>query len=180
MTDAASSSPTPSSSAERADLLESLTVHRRFLVGTARGLTDEQARATPTASSLSVGGIIKHVTATERRWAEFMVDGSGLGATADFSDPAVVAAYLDGFRLLEDETLAGVLADYTDAAAATDALVATLDLDTSYPLPPAPWFEPGATRSVRRTIVHLVAEIAQHAGHADIIRETIDGARSMG
>jgi hypothetical protein len=54
------------------------------------------------------------------------------------------------------------------------------DLDQAYPLPPAPWFAPGATRSVRRVLVHLVGETAQHAGHADIIRETIDGQRTMG
>ena len=54
------------------------------------------------------------------------------------------------------------------------------DLDASFPLPPAPWFALGAVRSVRRTIVHIVAETAQHAGHADIIRETIDGAKTMG
>jgi hypothetical protein len=54
------------------------------------------------------------------------------------------------------------------------------DLDRSFPLPPAPWFEPGASRSVRRTVMHIVAETAQHAGHADIIRETIDGQKTMG
>jgi hypothetical protein len=59
--------------------------------------------------------------------------------------------------------------------------VATLpDLDLSHPLPEAPWFPPGARRSARRVFLGLVAEIAQHAGHADIIREAIDGQKSMG
>jgi Protein of unknown function (DUF664) len=53
-------------------------------------------------------------------------------------------------------------------------------LDASHPLPEAPWFEPGAHWSARRALIHIVAETAQHAGHADIIRETIDGAKSMG
>ena len=93
----------------------------------------------------------------------------------------MIAAYQAGFQLLDTETLAGVLADYAQVAAATDRLVLELpDLDRSFPLPPAPWFPPGATRSVRRTIVHIIAETAQHAGHADIIRETIDGAKTMG
>ena len=65
-------------------------------------------------------------------------------------------------------------------AARTDALVATVDLDHAWPLPEAPWFEPGATRSARRVFLHVVAETAQHAGHADIIRETIDGQKTMG
>lgn len=171
-------------SRERADLLESLAVHRGFLLRTTEGLTDEQARLRPTASELTIGGIVKHVAATERSWASFMVDGTGVGSPdVDWSnpDPDAIEAYHRGFRLLEDETLAGVLDDYAGVAAATDRLVRELpDLDRSFPLPPAPWFPPGAERSVRRTVLHIVAETAQHAGHADIIRESIDGARTMG
>jgi hypothetical protein len=44
----------------------------------------------------------------------------------------------------------------------------------------APWFEPGARWSVRRALLHVIAETAQHAGHADIIREALDGAKTMG
>jgi uncharacterized damage-inducible protein DinB len=169
---------------ERRDLLEALTVHRSFLVQTAADLDDDQARLRPTASSLSIGGLIKHVAATEQSWVQFMTTGSMGPDDVDMDwsnpDPAVVAAYEQGFELLADETLAGVLAGYQAVAAATDELVATLDLDRSFPLPPAPWFPEGATRSVRRTILHIIAETAQHAGHADIIRETIDGAKTMG
>jgi uncharacterized damage-inducible protein DinB len=168
---------------ERNDLLETLAMHRSLLRRTADGLTDEQARLTPTVSALSIGGIIKHVASTEQGWAEFMSEGRLAQSEIDWSDPdpALIAAYHDGFRLLEGETLAGVLADYERIAAATDRLVRELpDLDASYPLPPAPWFAPGANRSVRRAIVHIVAETAQHAGHADIIRETIDGQKTMG
>ena len=89
-------------------------------------------------------------------------------------------AFRDGFRMVEGETLAGLLEEYDAVAAATDALVETIDLDSSQPLPAAPWFEPGATWSARRVFIHIVAETAQHAGHADIIREAIDGQKSMG
>jgi uncharacterized protein DUF664 len=59
--------------------------------------------------------------------------------------------------------------------------VATLpDLDVSHPLPSAPWFEPGARWSTRRVLLHIIAETAQHAGHADIIRESLDGSKTMG
>lgn len=171
------------SMSERQDLLQALTAHRGFLLQTAAGLTDDQARLTPTVSELSVGGLIKHVASTEAGWARFMT-GDGMGDDGiDWSNPDTdaVAAYRDGFRLLPDDTLAAAVAEYERVAAATDELVATLpDLDAAYPLPDAPWFPPGATRSVRRTIVHIIAETAQHAGHADIIRETIDGARTMG
>ena len=80
-----------------------------------------------------------------------------------------------------DETLVGILADYDEVAQRTDELVASLpSLDASQPLPEAPWFPPGARRSARRVFLHIVAETAQHAGHADIIRETIDGSKTMG
>ena len=45
-------------------------------------------------------------------------------------------------------------------------------------MPDAPWNEPGAVRSVRRVLIHVIAETAQHAGHADILRETLDGQKS--
>jgi hypothetical protein len=172
-------------SRERLDLLEALQAHRALLRTTAEGLTDEQARRRTTVSALTVGGIIKHVADTEWSWAQFMT-GAGLrGSEVEIDwvnpDPSVIAAYENGFRLLPDETLAGVLAEYERVATATDLLVATVaDLDADYLLPPAPWFPPGATRSVRRAIVHIVAETAQHAGHADIIREAIDGQKTMG
>ena len=171
-------------STERADLLETLTAHRSFLRHTVDGLTDEQARQRTTVSELTLGGLIKHVAATEAGWARFMSgDPGAMHADIDWSnpDPAVVAAYRDGFVLLPDETLEGVLADYARTAATTDELVATLpDLDAAYQLPPAPWFPVGTTRSVRRVITHIIAETAQHAGHADIIRESLDGQKTMG
>ncbi len=70
---------------------------------------------------------------------------------------------------------------YDEVAAETDELVRTLpDLDAAQPLPEAPWFERGASWSARRVLLHIIAETAQHAGHADILREAIDGAKTMG
>ena len=85
------------------------------------------------------------------------------------------------FRMLEGETLAGLLEYYDEVASKTDQIAATLpDLDVSHPLPEAPWFEPGARWSARRVLLHVIAETSQHAGHADIIRESLDGSKSMG
>jgi hypothetical protein len=58
--------------------------------------------------------------------------------------------------------------------------VRTADLDAEHALPSAPWFEPGKAYSARRVFLHLIAETSQHAGHADVIREAIDGAKTMG
>jgi uncharacterized damage-inducible protein DinB len=164
--------------AERADLLETLRVHREFLRGTARGLTDEQTATRSTVSELTVGGLIKHVAAMEAKWAAFIVEGTSAMESSPDDD---WAEFANGFRMLEGETLQVLLDRYEEVARRTDELVATLpDLDVSHPLPEAPWFAPGARRSARRALMHIVAETAQHAGHADIIREAIDGAKTMG
>ena len=73
------------------------------------------------------------------------------------------------------------LAVYEQVAARTQELVGSLpDLGATQPLPPAPWFAPGARWSARRVLLHLVEETARHAGHADLLRESLDGARTMG
>jgi len=171
--------PPTTLTAERADLLETLGAHRSFLRFTVRGLTDEQARRRPTASELTLGGLVKHVAGTEQAWADFILDGPRGMAGPD--DPEQMAQWAEEFRMGPDETLDGILAHYADVAARTDDLVRTLpDLDASHPLPEAPWFQPGAVRSARRVLLHIVAETAQHAGHADILRESLDGQKTMG
>ncbi|MFD4397386.1 DinB family protein [Kitasatospora sp. NPDC058397] len=166
---------------ERADLLAALAKQRHFLRFTTRDLTDEQAGLRTTVSALCLGGLIKHVSTAERFWVDFIVEGPS--AMPDFSSftEADFARRADEFRLLPGETLAGVLAEYAEVARRTDDLVATLpDLGATQPLPKAPWFEAGAEWSARRVLMHIVTESAQHAGHADIIREALDGAKSMG
>ncbi|MEU6283114.1 DinB family protein [Streptomyces sp. NPDC047028] len=166
---------------ERADVLALLTKHRELLRGTTRGLTDEEAGLRTTKSELCLGGLIKHVAAVERNWTAFIVEGPS--AMGDFTAMTEEdwARRADEFRMLPGETLEGVLATYADVAAHTDSLLATLpDLDAAQPLPKAPWFEPDTHWSARRVLLHIVAETAQHAGHADIIRESLDGAKSMG
>ncbi|WP_030672943.1 DinB family protein [Streptomyces cellulosae] len=166
---------------ERADLLEALAKQRHFLRFTTRDLTDEQAGQRTTVSELCLGGLIKHVTSVERNWVGFIQKGPS--AMGDFTAMTEDdwARRADEFRMLPGETLAGVLADYAETADRTDELVAALpDLDAAHPLPKAPWFEAEAQWSARRVLLHIVAETAQHAGHADIIRESLDGAKSMG
>jgi hypothetical protein len=166
---------------ERADLLAGLASARHFLRFAARDLTDEQARQRTTASELCLGGLIKHVAAIEQGWATFVLDGPSALGNFDAMSEADMVRWSDQFKLLPDETLAAVLADYEKVAQRTDEMAASLpDLDVAHPLPNAPWFPPGETRSARRVFLHIIAETAQHAGHADIIRESLDGAKSMG
>lgn len=162
---------------ERADLLESLATQRGFLLFTVQGITDEQARQRTTVSALTLGGLIKHVAMVEAGWLDFVEQRSAAMEAGEDS----WAEQANSFVLREDETLAGVVAAYADVAKRTDALVESLpSLDVARPLPEAPWFPAGATRSARRVFTHIVGETAQHAGHADIIREALDGQKTMG
>ena len=179
-TSAAQSTPTKTS-AEREDLVALLDRHRGFLLQTATGLTDEQARETPTVSTLSVGGLVKHVSATVTTWLDFIEHGAADPGESDHgvSQEAAYQAFTDGFRLLPTETLGGAVADYDAVHARAVELARTVDLDAGHPLPEAPWFAKESWTN-RRVLVHIIAETAQHSGHADIIRESIDGQHTMG
>jgi hypothetical protein len=164
---------------ERADIIETLGAQRRFLRYTVQGISDEAAGKRTTVSELCLGGLIKHVADVEDSWVRFVQEGPAAMATG--FDEAAMEARAASFRMLEGETLAGVLANYEEVAARTDDLVATIpSLDLSHPLPEAPWFPPNARRSARRVFLHIAAETAQHAGHADILREALDGQKTMG
>jgi hypothetical protein len=170
---------------ERTDLLEALATRRQFLRYTVQGLTDEQARQRTTASALCLGGLVKHVAEVERGWADFILEGpsavAGGGWDGDEPSQEVIDSWSAKFQLLPDETLAGVLTEYEEVARRTDELVRTLpDLGVSRPLPEAPWFEKGKRWSFRQVFLHIIGETTQHAGHADIIRESLDGQKTMG
>ncbi|MGX6604261.1 DinB family protein [Micromonosporaceae bacterium Da 78-11] len=179
--------------AERADLLAALATARAALTTTVRGLGVEQLGERPTASALCLGGLIKHVAAIEGAWLRFVIDGPSAmrydlpgGVTwADFAAgtarefPQWAIDHQNAFRMLPGDTPAEILTRYEQVAARTEEIIAAVpDLSATHPLPEAPWNEPGAVRSVRRVLMHLIAETAQHAGHADILRETLDGQKS--
>jgi uncharacterized damage-inducible protein DinB len=167
--------PSDTLTGERTDLVASLDRHRYFLRFAVRGLTDEQALLRPTASALCLGALIKHVAATEATWVRFIRGGAEAMGGGD------AEAWAREWRVEPGETLDGLLAHYDEVARDPDELVATLpDLDAAHPLPEAPWFAPGAAWSARRVLLHIIAETAQHAGHADILRESIDGQKTMG
>lgn len=134
--------------------------------------------------TVGVSGLIKHVAEAESHWVDFIAGGPA--AMAKVSEEWNNAEWdsedwLAMFRMLPGETLAGVLEHYEQVARRTDEVVAGLaDLDVSHPLPAAPWFQKGTRRTARRVLVHIIAETAQHAGHADIIRECLDGSKTMG
>jgi uncharacterized damage-inducible protein DinB len=175
----AETTTTTSLTGERADLLATLTSRRHFLRFTTRGLTDEQAAQRPTASELCLGGLIKHVAETESSWVDFILGGAA--AMRHETEAWKAEDWLAKFQMMPGETLADLLGRYETVASRTDGLLSDgADLDRARALPEAPWFEKGARWSTRRVLLHIIAETAQHAGHADIIRQSIDGAKSMG
>ena len=93
---------------ERADLLQSLARQRQFLRYTTRGLTDQQAARQTTASDLCLGGLIKHVALTEQQRMRFITDGP----SAMNWDEASAGDWMAGFKMLDGETLAGLLENY--------------------------------------------------------------------
>ena len=98
---------------ERADILELLAGKRGFLRFTVQNLTDEQARQRPTKSELCLGGLIKHVTQVEQHWADFIRNGRAFEAY----DEAAFARQAAGFRMEDDDTLEGLLAEYEKVVA---------------------------------------------------------------
>jgi uncharacterized damage-inducible protein DinB len=157
---------------ETEQLLAYIEQQRDGLRFSAYGLTDEQARLTPTAGTLSIGGLVKHVALMERSWMDTVLQREANRADQE-------AAYETGFELGPDETLADVLAQLDEAAEETETVVRELaDLNRPVPVPQGvPWFPDDLDAwTLRWVLLHLVEEIARHAGHADIVRESVDGA----
>jgi hypothetical protein len=160
------STPLPAAKAvgedERSVLLGYLTYHRTVLARKVEGITDEEARrAAIPPSPLTLLGLIRHLTDGERWWfRRVLLDEEVPALYADEEEWAVPAT----------ATVADALAAYWDEIAVIDRHLATTDLDARVAGGP----EPGA-HTLRRTIVHLIEEYARHCGHADLLREAIDG-----
>jgi len=94
--------------------------------------------------------------------------------TAEFDVSRMGTEYV----MAAGDTVAGLREEYSRVAQATEAALADLDLDAQVPLPTAPWAPVRTYQSVRFTLLHILREMAQHAGHADIIRESLDGGNT--
>ena len=163
---------------ERAGLREYLAAQQYAFHAIAYGLTDEQARATPSVSALSVGGLIKHVTNCQRGWMQRVAAAPELCDRDKRPMDSQAADYQNEFVMRTDETLADLLATFDEQNAETMRLLETADLGAAVPAPhDVPWFPSDVPAwSVRWVFFHMIEELARHAGHGDIIRESIDGA----
>ncbi|EWM19585.1 DinB family protein [Kutzneria sp. 744] len=154
----------PTGTDERAALLTFLASQRDALIAAVQGLTDADAGKTSTASALSPLALLRHARRTERRWVLAGLDGQDLPGEwppADWSKEFVLDA---------DDTIAACVAAYRETARGTEEIVNAL------PSLDVPCRNAQATEfNARWILLHLIEETARHAGHADIIRESLDG-----
>jgi hypothetical protein len=140
------------------------------------GLTDEEARMAPARSALSLGGILKHLSTSWTSWQRR--EACERGERGWELTEADYATYYGSFALAEDETLSQILEEYDAATAGLIAAVERMDPGAEALEAPAPWFgrmEPTPVTK-RMLALHLIEEFARHAGHADLVREQLDGA----
>jgi hypothetical protein len=147
----------PSGSPHEVELfLGWLAFLRGAVLRKALGLTEEQARWHPEGKLLPLIGIVNHLTHVEWRW----IDGEMLGAAVGKAD--------DEYEPGPGLTIEGAIAAYRARAVATDEAVRSIgDLGT-----PCRY---GDGTDLRFVLIHLINETARHAGHADAVRELLDG-----
>jgi uncharacterized damage-inducible protein DinB len=152
-------------------LLRMLEEQRRAVRNAVHGLSEDQARSTPSASQLSLAAVIKHLTQGERTWTVVRMAGRDTE-----TDPQ--GEWMAGFQVDSDETVPVLLARWAEVARATEEIVRAepdLEREVAIPAETRRWLPTDVAFTVRWVLLHLVEEAARHAGHADIIRESIDG-----
>lgn len=158
---------------ERDGLLQYLAQQRDSLKSTVFGLTEEQARTKPIPSStLSLGGLIKHAALCERGWV------AGMVANQLTQEQEAQRNWETEFTLQDGETLVWALELFDEVARETEGIIAAIpDLGRPVPVPQdVPWFPKDVKEwSVRWVLLHLIEEQGRHGGHADLLREAIDG-----
>ncbi|WP_329463784.1 DinB family protein [Streptomyces sp. NBC_01431] len=154
---------------ERGALLAFVEAQRGGLRRALIGLTEEQAASRPSASGLSLSGLVKHVAECELNWLR-MAQQQPNEKQRDASN------WHESFQLVGDETVEGMLAFWDEVAAETEEFIRKVpSLDDTFPLPDQPWFPKEGRVSMRWLMLHLIEEMGRHAGHADIVRESLDG-----
>lgn len=163
---------------ERSALREFLAFQQSAFFAVSYGLTDEQARSRPSVSALSIGGLVKHAAGVQRTWMARVAAAPDAPPKDTRPFEEIAKDFGDQHVMRPDETLDGLLRAFEAENAKSLRLVETADLDAAVPVPEdIPWFPKNLEAwSVRWVILHVINELARHSGHADIIRESIDGA----
>ncbi len=154
-----------STAGEREVLEAFVDYYRRVIVGKLAGLSDDDLRRRLVPSRTTLIGLVKHAAAVERGWFHHrlaQVPRDRISANSRGDDAS--------WEVAADETVADVIAEYERACAESRRIAARFALDDT-----VPHHRLGRV-SLRWIYVHMIEEMARHAGHADILREQIDGA----
>lgn len=160
---------------ERLMLEQFLDFQRATIARKAEGLSDAQLAATTAASELTLAGLLKHLSLVEDHWFRVVLLGT---------EPAEPWRRIDWdadpdweFRTAKAQPGAQLIALYERACdASREATAAVASLDT---LSSSTWRRPAVRFSLRWILLHMIEETARHAGHADLLREAIDGATGV-
>lgn len=144
--------------------------YRRTLLDICEGLSEEQVRRSMVQSGTSLLGVIKHLAYVERGWFQETIAGEKVDYPFDFeNDPDAE------FRVEPDETAESIFELYRAECARSREILESVSLDDL-----AKGEDRSADYNVRWIVVHMIEETARHAGHADILREQIDGTTGTG
>ncbi|PIM67907.1 hypothetical protein CTU88_34730 [Streptomyces sp. JV178] len=162
--------PIPPPHADERTTLEAwLDFHRATLALKCAGLKDEQLRLPAPPSSMTLLGLVQHMAVVERNWFQRIFAGQDV-------PPVFGADNADGFALQPDRGLDEVTDAWQAEIARGRELIADASMDDSGRLPePEAGHVGGPSVSLRWILVHMIEEYARHNGHADLIREQIDG-----
>jgi uncharacterized damage-inducible protein DinB len=147
-----------------------LDAQRIGLIGKVEDVSDEVARQAPTASSLSLLGLLTHAATWEQRWFQVIM----AGRQSPYRWPEVMPEPHDAELLIQEtDTVKRWIEVCRGHIETSKAIAASMDLD-------APCARTDLIKcTMRYVLFHMIEETARHAGHADIIRETLDGARGI-
>ncbi|AKU15070.1 DUF664 domain-containing protein [Luteipulveratus mongoliensis] len=173
MTDETLPIEAPAAGTEVETLLGSLERQRRIFAWKAGGLDAAGMQATVGASTMTLGGLVKHLTLVEDDYSARRLRGGELDAPWDAIDWDADPNW--EWRTAADDTPEQLMTLWSDAAGRTRTAVSEALADGGLD-----WLSPltssdGSSRSLRRTLIDLIEEYARHAGHADLIRESVDG-----
>ena len=158
----------PFTGGEKESLHVSLDRHRDVVLWKLEGLDDQQLRRSMTPSGTNLLGLVKHLAAVEYGWFCETFGRETEPLPFDENDPDA------DLRVEPGETTADIVAFYGRSRVAADRVIDESEVDDLG----TAWF--GDPVSMRWVLVHMIEETARHAGHADILRESLDGAKTMG
>ncbi len=154
---------------EKETLTAFLDYHRATLLMKIDGLSDEELRRPMVPSGTSLLGMVKHLAHVERSWFQRTYLGEDISVPWTKDDPDA------DFRVEPHETTADVVALYQAECQKSRDIVADASLDDIAKREKPTPSDPRSRFSLRWILVHMIEETARHNGHADILRELIDG-----